>query len=232
MSDGRRHFHEELALLQERLVEMAGKVEALVADAVEALRARDPERALDIKARDDEVDAIELEIDDRVIELLALQQPMAVDLRQIVTTQKVSNDLERVGDHAVSIAKSAYRLSDMLPFPEPRELHEMATIARGMLADALAAYVSRDAASARAVCTRDDLVDDLQASMFRVLLTHMAEDPKLISPALEFLRAGQNLERIADLSTNISEDVVFLVEGHSIKHHAEERRERRAQTGA
>src|SRR5690606_27712318 len=109
--------------------------------------------------------------------------------------------------------------------PELPELVEMAGIARGMLADALASYTSRDSGFARAVCLRDDRVDALRQSLFRILLTHMLEDPRRISPALEVLLVAQNLERVADLSTNIAEDVVFLVEGRTIKHHAEARAE-------
>jgi phosphate transport system protein len=160
-------------------------------------------------------------VDERVIELLALQQPMASDLRQIVTTNKISNDLERMGDHAVNISKAARRLTEAPPLPEMRELAEMSEITQGMVADALAAYVSRNPGTARMVCLTDDKVDDLRHSMYRILVTHMLEDPKRISGALELLLISQNFERIADLATNIAEDVVFLVEGRTIKHGAE-----------
>jgi phosphate transport system protein len=217
----RRHFHDELDTLQKRLVEMAGVVESLVGRAVNAVLTRDPSSAADIIAEDNRVDELEVEVDERVVELLALHQPMASDLRQIITSNKVANDLERVGDHAVNIAKAARRLADTQPLPELRELTEMAQITREMLADALAAYVTRNAGTARMVCITDDRVDDLRRSLFRILVTHMLEDPKRIGGALELLLVSQNLERVADLSTNISEDVVFLVEGRTIKHGAE-----------
>ncbi|MCG6988129.1 MAG: phosphate signaling complex protein PhoU [Gemmatimonadetes bacterium] len=217
----RRHFHDELDTLQKRLVEMAGVVESLVGRAVTAVLTRDPSSAADIIAEDNRVDELEVEVDERVVELLALHQPMASDLRQIITSNKVANDLERVGDHAVNIAKAARRLADTQPLPELRELTEMAQITREMLADALAAYVTRNAGTARMVCITDDRVDDLRRSLFRILVTHMLEDPKRIGGALELLLVSQNLERVADLSTNISEDVVFLVEGRTIKHGAE-----------
>ncbi len=217
----RRHFHEELDTLQERLLEMAGIVERLIKDAADAVLRRDPSLTQDVRDTDDRVDELEVEIDERVIELLALQQPMAKDLRQIITTNKISNDLERMGDHAVNIAKAAQRMTQAPPLPEIRELEEMAGIAQGMVADSLAAYVSRNPGTARMVCITDDKVDDLRRSMYRILLTHMLEDPKRISGALELLLVSQNLERIADLATNISEDVVFLVEGRTIKHGAE-----------
>ncbi|MDH5589410.1 MAG: phosphate signaling complex protein PhoU [Gemmatimonadota bacterium] len=217
----RRHFHDELEVLQQRLLEMAGMVEESVAWAAQAVLDRDASVAPRVKATDIKVDALEVEIDERVVELLALQQPMAKDLRRIITTNKVSNDLERVGDHAVNISKAARRLSETQPLPELRELAEMITITREMLADSLAAYVSQNTGTARMVCVTDDKVDDLRRSLFRILVTFMLEDPKRISGALELLLVSQNLERIADLATNIAEDVVFLVEGESIKHGAQ-----------
>ena len=215
----RRHFHDELDGLQDKLLEMAGIVEELVRVSVHALERRDPKPSEWVKAEDDRVDQLEIEIDERAMELLALQQPMARDLRQVVATLKVANDLERVGDHAVNIAKAVRRLAEAPAFPSVPEIPEMAGIARGMLGDALAAFVSRNSSNARMVCLRDEKVDNLRRSLFRILLTHMLEEPRRITPALEFLLISQNLERIADLSTNIAEDVVFLVEGRTIKHH-------------
>ncbi len=217
----RRAFHEELDILQGRLLEMAGLVEELVARAADAVLRRDASVASAVSPQDNRVDELEIEIDETVMELLALHQPMATDLRRLITISKVSNDLERVGDHAVNIAKAAKRLSDTHPLPELRELSEMIDTTREMLSDALAAYVTRNPGIARMVCATDDKVDDLRRSMFRILVTHMLEDPKRLGGALELLLVSQNLERIADLSTNISEDVVFMVEGRTIKHGAE-----------
>lgn len=220
----RRHFHDELDTLQERLMEMAGIVERLVARAAHAVLDRDPSVAEAVITEDQRVDDLEIEIDARVMELLALHQPMAGDLRRIISANKAGNDLERVGDHAVNMAKAARRLADTHPLPELRELREMVEITREMLSDALAAYVSRDGGMARVVCATDDKVDNLRRSLFRILVTHMLEDPKRIGGALELLLVSQNLERVADLSTNIAEDVVFLVEGRTIKHGAEGQR--------
>jgi phosphate transport system protein len=217
----RRHFHDELDTLQERLLEMAGLVESALADATKAVLERDPSKGEVLREGDVRIDELEIEIDERVLELLALQQPMASDLRQIITTNKVANDLERIGDHAVNIARAVARLSDTPPVPKLRELEDMIEITRSMVSDALAAYVSRNAGTARMVCLTDDRVDDLRRSIFRILVTHMLEDHKRISGALELLLISQNLERTADLATNVSEDVVFLVEGRSIKHGAE-----------
>jgi len=217
----RRHFHDQLDELQERLLEMAGLVESLVDKAVKAIIARDPSVAPEVIRTDDRIDEIEIDIDERVLELLALHQPMARDLRQVMSTLKAANDLERVGDHSVNIVKAARRMSKMPPMPEIPELAEMSDITQGMLADALAAFVSRNSGTARMVCARDDRVDNLRRSVYRILVTHMMEEPRRISPALELLLVAGNVERIADLSTNIAEDVVFLVEGRTIKHHAE-----------
>lgn len=217
----RRHFHDELDELQNRLMEMAGLVEEIVRVATTGFLEKDPGVASRIEAEDDRVDELEIMIDEQALELLALQQPMAKDLRLVMSTLKASNDLERVGDHGVNIAKAARRLSGMSAIPEIPEIEEMVRTARGMLADALAAFVSRNPGTARMVCLRDDKVDNLRRSLFRILVTHMLEDARRISPALELLLVSQNLERIADLSTNIAEDVVFLVEGRTIKHHAE-----------
>ena len=217
---GRRHFHDELHTLQDRLMQMAGLVEELIDDATRAVAERDASVAAVVTSRDDRVDELEVEIDERVVELLALQQPMASDLRLIITANKISNDLERMGDHAVNIAKAARRLSEVSPLPRIRELEEMVGITRQMVADSLAAYVARDPALARFVCVTDDKVDDLRRSMFRILVTHMLEDQKRLSGALELLLISQNLERVADLATNVCEDVVFLVEGRTIKHGA------------
>jgi phosphate transport system protein len=147
---------------------------------------------------------------------------MARDLRFLTASMKIANDLERVGDHAVNIAQSAERLLANRPIvPEP-ELVEMVRQARTMLADALDAFVRGDAQAGRAICRRDAGVDALHQSMFRILLTHMMEDPHIIGAAMELFLVSRNLERVADLATNIAEDVVFLVEGKSIKHHAED----------
>ena len=218
-----RHFHDELSELKVALLNMSGEAQAALAAAVEAVLQRDGDKASQVILGDNEIDHLELEVEETVIRLLATQQPMARDLRFLTAAMKISNDLERVGDHAVNIAQSAERLLASRPIvPEP-ELLEMARQARTMLADALDAFVRGDAQAGRAICRRDDSVDALHASMFRILLTHMMEDPHIIGTAMELFLVSRNLERVADLATNIAEDVVFLVEGKSIKHHSEER---------
>jgi len=216
-----RHFHDELSDLKVKLLTMSSEAEDALAASVEALLTRDRDRAAQVIAGDAQIDALEIEIEELVIKLLATQQPMARDLRLLTAAMKISNDLERVGDHAVNIAQSAERLIATRPIaPEP-ELVEMARQARTMLADALEAFVRGDAQAARAICRRDDSVDALHRSVFRILLTHMMEDPHIIGAGMDLFLVSRNLERVADLATNIAEDVVFLVEGKTIKHHAE-----------
>ena len=218
-----RHFHEELSHVKVRLLTMSGEAEAALGLAVEALLERDAVKAQRVIHGDRTIDGMEVEIEGQCINLLALQQPMARDLRMLTSALKIANDLERVGDHAVNIAQSAERLAKSRPItPEP-EIVEMARLARGMLSDALEAFIRGDASAGREVCRRDDKVDALHGSVFRILLTHMMEDPHMIGAGMELFLVSRNLERVADLATNIGEDVVFLVEGKSIKHHAEDR---------
>jgi phosphate transport system protein len=226
--DVHRHFHDELSHVKVRLLTMSGEAEAALGLAVDALLERDPEKARRVIQGDRVIDAMEMEIEEMSVNLLALQQPMARDLRMLTSALKIANDLERVGDHAVNIAQSVERLSQTRPIaPEP-EIVEMARLAREMLSDALEAFIRGDAASGREICLRDDKVDVLHRSVFRILLTHMMEDPHTIGAAMELFLVSRNLERVADLATNIAEDVVFLVEGKSIKHHAEDRGDARS----
>jgi phosphate transport system protein len=221
-ADVRRHFHDELSDLKARLLTMSGEAEAALGLAIEALLERDSAKAGQVIAGDHLIDNMEVEIEDRCINLLALQQPMARDLRMLTSALKIANDLERVGDHAVNIAESTQRLLETRPItPEP-EIIEMARLARRMLSDALEAFIRGDAQAGREVCRRDEKVDALHRSVFRILLTHMMEDPHTIGAGMDLFLVSRNLERVADLATNIGEDVVFLVEGKSIKHHAED----------
>jgi phosphate transport system protein len=220
---GFRHFHDQLELLKERLLTMSDRAEGLVDLAVDALVKRDGDRADAVIASDREIDALEVEIEGLAIELLALQQPMARDLRFIISVIKIAGDLERVGDHAVNIAQCAQRLIASHTFitPEP-EIEDMARRARSMLSDALDAFIQADGSLGREVCMADDAVDGLLNSLFRILLTHMMADARTITPSLELILVGRNLERVADLATNIGEDAVFLAEGKQIKHHLED----------
>jgi len=216
-----RHFHDELSELKSKLLTMSAEAQAALGVALDALLKRDAELAARVIGGDRAIDAMELQIEEAIVDLFATQQPMARDLRLLLATMKIATDLERVGDHAVNIAQSAERLIlTRLVAPEP-ELVEMARQARAMLSGALDAFVRGDSGLGRDICRRDDSVDALHHSVFRILLTHMMEDPHIIGAAMELFLVSRNLERVADLATNIAEDVVFLVEGKTIKHHAE-----------
>ena len=221
---GFRHFHEQLDQLKQRLLDMSERAESLVDLAVDALLHRAAGKADAVIHADSELDSLEVEIERLAVSLLALQQPMARDLRFIISAIKISSDLERVGDHAVNIAQSTQRLVEMRSniTPDP-EIEDMARRARLMLGDSLDAFVRADGVLGRDVCRRDDQVDALHDSLFRILLTHMLEDPTTISAALELFLVSRNLERVADLATNIAEDAVYLAEGKSIKHGLEDR---------
>ena len=220
---GFRHFHDQLARLKQRLLDMSDLATSLLDLSVDALLSRDATMAEAVLSGDRELDTMELELEDQAINLLATQQPMARDLRFIISSIKVTNDLERVGDHAVNIAQCAIRLAatSTIITPDP-EIAEMARRARQMLRDSITAFVRADGVLGREVCRADDEVDAMHNSVFRILVTHMMEDARTITPSLELLLVSRNLERVADLATNIGEDAVFLAEGKQIKHHAEE----------
>lgn len=214
-----KHFDERLANLERRLLAMSDSVEKQVDDAV-SMAIGIGEATLDlILASDRMVDAEEVGVEEECIELLALHQPMASDLRLLVTVLKINSDLERIGDHAVNIAEAAVRLQQSTEKPpRPVELDEMSRISRGMLRQALDALVHRNADEAREVMKRDDRVDRLHESVFRIMLTHMLEGG--ITACLQVILISRNLERIADLATNIAEDAIFMVRGTTVRHGA------------
>jgi phosphate transport system protein len=213
-----RHFQEGLDELKSTLVGMAGLAEEQVRKAVRALIDRNTDLAQEVVAGDDAIDDLEVQVENMAISLLALQQPMARDLRFILVALKISNDLERVGDHAENIADAVEFMVSAPPFPVLPEVEEMVRVATDMLADSLDAFIRGDADSAVEILKRDDRVDELHDNNFRILLTHMMEDPRRITGGMDLLLISGNLERIADLATNICEEVIFLVRGHSVKH--------------
>jgi phosphate transport system protein len=218
-----RHFDQDLQALKEELLTMGGRAEAIVQKSVEALKRRDSRLADEVIADDQMIDRLEVDIDERCVSLLALRQPMAVDLRFITAALKICNDLERVGDHAVNIAQSAQRLAKEPQLKPLVDIPRMADLAAAMLREALDAFVRRDAATARKLVKRDDEVDNLNRQVFRELISYMVEDPRTITRAMELILVARNLERVADLATNVAEEVVFIAEARIIKHHLEER---------
>jgi len=202
---------------------MAGLAEAAIGLAVKALMSRDAQAAQQVIASDDAVNTMELEVDELCLRIMALYQPEAKDLRFLAMALKINNDLERMGDQAVNIAERTLELLKE-PLLKPLiDIPRMAQIAQGMVKDSLDAFVQQDVPRARAVCQRDDEVDRYDDQMFRELLTYMMQDPKAITRAVNLILVSRHLERIADHATNIAEDVIYLVEGKNIKHHAQEK---------
>src|SRR4051794_7606786 len=217
-----RHFQEELEQLKTRLLEMGGLAEDRVRAAVEGLVRRDPEHVARVLEGDRPINQLHIEIDSRCFKLLALHQPMAVDLRAIVSAVKINTDLERVGDLAINIAEAVRRYMRHPPVKELIDIPRMAVLAQSMLRDALDAYVRRDIALAQNVLNQDDELDMLKTQVFRELLTYMLQDPTTIEPALDLILISRHLERIGDHATNVAEDVIFMVSARDVRHHAGE----------
>jgi phosphate transport system protein len=216
------HFQEELEQLKSRLLEMGGLAEDRVRSAVKALVDRDASMVDMVLSGDHPINQLHIEIDGRCFRMLALHQPMAVDLRAIMSAVKINTDLERVGDLAINIAEAVLRYLGHAPVKELIDIPRMADIAQNMLRDALDAYVRRDTALAQAVLDQDDALDGLKTLVFRELLTYMLRDAQTIEPALDLILISRHLERIGDHATNIAEDVIFMVSARDVRHHASE----------
>jgi phosphate transport system protein len=215
-----RHFQEELEHLKTRLLEMGGLAEEQVRLAIKALVDRDRDLVDIVLRGDDPINRLHIEIDGRCFTLLALHQPMAADLRAIVSAVKINTDLERVGDLAINIAEAARRYAQHPPVKKLIDIPRMASIAQTMLRDALDAFVRRDTDLAQNVLNEDDALDSLKTQIFRELLTYMLADPSTIEPALDLVLVSRHLERIGDHATNVAEDVIFMVSARDVRHHA------------
>ncbi|MGH9464140.1 MAG: phosphate signaling complex protein PhoU, partial [Thermoanaerobaculia bacterium] len=213
-----RHLDQDLEQIRQQLLRMGGEVEAMVSGAMQALVDRNVTQAEAIRSHDRDVDRLEKEIDEYCARMLATRQPTASDLRFLVSVMKIVNDLERVGDSAVNIAQSVIVLNEEPQLKPYVDLPRLSDLVRRMVRDSLDAFVRRDARLAVAVCRRDDEIDALYKQLFRELLTYMIEDPQSVNRALHLLLIARNLERIADHATNVSEDVVYYVEGRDIRH--------------
>jgi phosphate transport system protein len=218
-----RHFIEELEQLKTKLLEMSALVESSIQRSISAVTQKDRGAAEEVFRTEARINAIEIEIDEFAINLLALQQPMAADLRLIVAALKINTDLERMGDLAVSIAERALSLIDGPVIKPMIDIPHIAGLVQSMVRKALDAFVMRDPDLARSVLASDDAVDSLRTACYHELVSYMESDPEHIQQALHLLVVTRNLERIADHSTNIAEDVLFLVKGVDVRHHAEAR---------
>ena len=218
-----RHFVEELEELKAKLLEQASLVEAQIYRSITAVVEKDESLASDVLKTEARINQIEIEIDDAAVSLLALQQPMAADLRFIIAAIKINNDLERMGDLAVNIAQRAMSLLSE-PVVRPMiDIPHIAALVQSMVRKALDSFVTRDADLARSVLSSDDAVDSLRNASFHELISFMEQDPRNIRQSIDLLSIVRNLERIADHATNIAEDVLFLTKGIDVRHHAEVR---------
>ena len=213
-----RHFDQQLGALRKNLIQMASLVETAIADAVKSLIERDSKLAQRVIKSDEDIDSLELEIDKQCVDLLALRQPLAIDLRFITSSIKITNNLERMGDLAVNIAERVIPLSQEPQLKPLIDIPRMATITQTMVKDSIDAFVNRDTELARSVYERDSTVDALNDQIFRELLTYMMQDPGNITRAVHLILISRHLERIADHSTNIAEEVVYIVKAKVVKH--------------
>jgi phosphate transport system protein len=212
------HLHRDLEFLKGQILDMGALVETAVNEAISALIDRRPELADEVVAGDDRVDEKEVAIEIDCQKILALHQPVATDLRLLLTVLKINNDLERAGDLAVNIAERARVLGSRPAMKFPAQTERLVALVRAMLRDSLDAFVNQDTALAHAVRAQDEEVDELNRQMFTELERSMRADPDTIERALHLLSCSRHLERVADLATNIAEDVVFLVDGTVIRH--------------
>jgi phosphate transport system protein len=216
-----RHFEEELDNLRSRLLEMSGLVEDSVYRSIQSLIERDEVAAQQVLQNESRINRMEIEIDDLATSLLARVQPMATDLRFITAAIKINNDLERMGDISVNIVR---RTLALMREPMPKELIDiphMATLAQSMIRNSLDAFVRKDAELARSILTSDDVVDQLRDAVYEELIALMEQDPTTVRQSINLMLIARALERLADHATNIAEDVLFLVEGVEVRHHAE-----------
>ncbi|HZA66650.1 MAG TPA: phosphate signaling complex protein PhoU [Geminicoccaceae bacterium] len=209
-------YDQELTALTSKILEMGGLVEHQISQSIDALRDRDLDMANEAIELDDRIDRMEEEIDQYAIRLFATRQPVAVDLRLVAMAMKISNDLERIGDYASNIASRCERLTKSPPLKPLYAIPRMSQLALAMVKDVLDAYVDRDVDKAIAVWHRDDEVDEMYTSLLRELLTYMMEDPRNISPCIDLLFVAKNLERIADHTTNIAEQIHYIMHGERI----------------
>jgi phosphate transport system protein len=212
-----KSFDDELKLLNRTIAQMGGLSEVQLQTATDALMRRDAELAGKVIQADKRIDELEHQIGEMAVRMLALRQPMASDLREVVASLKISADLERIGDYATNIAKRAIAISQTQPVSTLQAIPRMAQLVQSIIKEVLDAYVDKNAERAVAAWNRDEEVDSLYNSLFRELLTYMMEDPRNIGSCIHLMFIAKNIERMGDHATNIAETVYFLVHGHGIE---------------
>jgi phosphate transport system protein len=213
-----KHLERDLDNLQRNLLALASSVEEAIHKAIRALQEREPGLAEEVIAGDHQIDEEENLVEEESLKILALHQPVAVDLRRIAAALKINTDLERMADLAEDIAERALHLSHLPPIPIPEKLQRMTDLATAMVRQSLDAFVNLDSRQARRVCRLDDEVDNYNRDIIAEVIRLMQESPTRVEPGLSLFSATRHLERIADHATNIAEDVVYLVEGVIIRH--------------
>jgi phosphate transport system protein len=219
-----RHFDEELQNVKKKLMDMAAMVEESITKSLDALRKKDLKMADEIRALDHKIDQMEIAIEDMCVELIARHQPVGSDLRFLIGAIKMNNDLERMGDHSVNIADCIKYVIEASAIGQIMNIWAMAKIVKEMLRDSVQSFIDNDATRAQKVCERDSVVDSMRDETIRILLTHILEEPENVGSAIQYMLVAKNLERIADLSTNICEDVIYITQARVIKHHAENKK--------
>jgi len=218
-----RHFQHELESIKTTLIKMGSVVEENFDFAIQSVLEHNSTLAQHVIDTDNRVNSLEIEIDNSIIDLLALQQPVASDLRFIIAAQKINNDLERIGDHAVNIAESTLTL---LKYKKPESLLEipkMSATTKLMLRHALDSFILLDPNMARSVLETDDQIDELNRTMINEVIELLKSEKRSVEIGLELIRISRNLERVADMTTNIAEEVIFHTQARVVKHHAEEK---------
>jgi len=215
----RTRFHQGLDLLKQKLLTMGGMAEQAVERAVEARRRRDADLCRLVMEGEPAINIMEREIDELALDLLAMQQPMAIDLRFITAVMKINADLERVGDQAVNIAERVLHSLDLPEAELPADIPRMAGLARDMVRRALQSFIDARPESAEEILKMDDLVDDMNREIHASMIAHMKRVPDALQQALDALLISRNLERVADHATNIAEDVIFWIKGADVRHH-------------
>lgn len=215
-----RHIERQLAQLKERILRIGTLVEEAIAKSITALINRDTSLAQRVMLNDVEIDRMEVEVEEECLKILALYQPVAADLRLVVSVLKINNDLERIGDLAKNIAKRVSQLAQAGVVDLPAEIRTMATLAQEMVRESLEAVVNGDPALARRVREEDDAVDDSRQRVRKMVLAGIKAEPERVESLLRINSVSKHIERIADMATNIAEDVIYMVEGDIVRHRA------------
>jgi phosphate transport system protein len=220
-----RHFHEQLDDLFQRLVLMGSLAESMIRTAVRSLMEQNESLAAEVYKQETEVNTLQVEVDDKCVRLTALQQPVAQDARFLFMASRIGGELERIADQAINICQNTHYVLDGPPVKPLVDLTIMCQIVQKMVRDSVTAMMNRDAATAECVLEEEDKVDAFRDQVFRILLTHMMEDPRTIGQGLSLILIGRNLERIGDHATNIAEEVIYWIQGRDIRHQVSRQRQ-------